>query len=110
MRQFAGAVRPVRRMFRGVRVDGPVSTRCQWQSQGSLVCGQEITGEAVPKHLALHGIRNMRRDLIAQCCWGECGASITRQSITRHLREVHLGLKRKTYPRASSTTLVTDVN
>ena len=92
--------------FRGVRVGDTVPVTCQWQSQGLSICGQEVTGTTAPTHLASHGIHKLRRDITVQCCWRECGALMKRQSLTRHFREAHLGLKRKTCAFTSPTTLV----
>ncbi|KAF8132005.1 hypothetical protein EV363DRAFT_1260609 [Boletus edulis] len=85
---------------------GPVSSgrsvMCEWVSEdGPMpVCYQTITRKTLSMHLAEHGIRNMPRNHIVQCHWQGCGAQMKRQGITRHVREVHMGLKRKSHKHA----------
>ncbi|KAH0828999.1 hypothetical protein J3R83DRAFT_2448 [Lanmaoa asiatica] len=94
---FAGPLTPIQGMSR------ELSIRCQWMSGDGLTCGQMVTGGTVSAHLAEHGIQNMHRDRIVRCCWSECYILIKRQGIARHYREVHLGVKRKSYKHASPT-------
>lgn len=59
-----------------------------------------ITRATAPKHLAVHGIKDMHKDYIVQCLWEGCWAQMKRQSIARHVREVHLGSKRRSHKHA----------
>ncbi|KAG9312293.1 hypothetical protein JVU11DRAFT_7599 [Chiua virens] len=88
-KQLTGPIRHVRRMVHAA------PTTCQWQYLGMPICGEDITRESVPAHLATHGIHKMHKDRVVQCCWQGCGSFVKRESMTRHCREVHLRLKRK---------------
>jgi len=91
--RFTGLASPFGRMPRRSRT-------CQWVMEDSSSCEKTISRENVTGHLAEHGIRCMSRDLIVQCCWRGCGTSVKRQNIARHVREVHLGLKRRSHSAA----------
>ncbi|KAF8557835.1 hypothetical protein OG21DRAFT_130168 [Imleria badia] len=98
---FGGHPMPVGQMSRGS------SRGCEWISEDwSTTCGQTITEVTAPKHLAAHGIKNMRKDHIVRCRWQGCLVHIKRESIVRHVREAHLGSKRKhPFPRPVGLTL-----
>ncbi|KAH0832852.1 hypothetical protein J3R83DRAFT_11779 [Lanmaoa asiatica] len=70
-------------------------TACQWIGKDGITCGQAITVSDVPHHLASHGVHRMSAVAIVRCGWMNCDKLMTRQSITRHIRGVHMGHKRK---------------
>ncbi|KAF8557871.1 hypothetical protein OG21DRAFT_135893 [Imleria badia] len=74
-------------------------TCCQWVKEDGAVCGAHITLETVPQHLRTHDIENMAHNCLVSCRWLGCRlrgdkAKIKRESIARHVREIHLGSRR----------------
>lgn len=70
---------------------------CEWTENGAI-CGHKITRANLPEHLSVHGIKNKSRNSPTTCHWAGCKkrAPMNRESIVRHIREVHLRLKRPT--------------
>ena len=91
--QTAQSLRPTASVpFEQSTPGGPVCS-CEWKDGDGTVCGELITGASLPRHLSKHRIGG------TDCCWKTCywvgcGATMHRQSIVRHTREVHLGLRR----------------
>ncbi|KAH0828981.1 hypothetical protein J3R83DRAFT_2415 [Lanmaoa asiatica] len=69
---------------------------CQWKDGDGTICEEVITHGSLPGHLSKHGIKNMPRDRDTNCNWVGCRRKkpINRESIVRHIREVHLRVKR----------------
>ncbi|KAG6382130.1 hypothetical protein JVT61DRAFT_773 [Boletus reticuloceps] len=72
---------------------------CKWIGDDGTVCGTQIAYATVPEHLATHGIKKMTGNFRLQCRWLECRLrgdrkEMNRESIVRHVREMHLGRKR----------------
>ncbi|KAI6018811.1 hypothetical protein EDC04DRAFT_444586 [Pisolithus marmoratus] len=72
--------------------------RCGWTDDDGTVCGNLIMLDDVASHFATaHGIKNMASDKKVECRW--CPPSsrkhVKRESMVRHLREVHLKCPRQ---------------
>lgn len=79
-----------------IRSRGPVRS-CEWKDRDGTVCKELITDASVPEHLIKHGIENLHRSLRTTCQWVGCHRNLKpmkRESIVRHIREVHLRLRR----------------
>lgn len=66
---------------------------CGWKGDDGTVCGSVVTSHDLPNHFAaIHGIKNMASGIKVECRW--CPPSprkqVKRESMMRHLREVHL--------------------
>jgi hypothetical protein len=74
----------------------PHSRLCGWRSEDDSECGGVVTRQTVSQHLAAwHGIRKKASHERITCRWCPDGTDpIKRESIARHLREVHLRLRR----------------
>ncbi|KAF8845894.1 hypothetical protein BDN67DRAFT_998928 [Paxillus ammoniavirescens] len=79
---------------------------CEWRTTDGSICGEIITRPTVPQHLAKHGIVDLRSDMPIGCLWCPNGSKIIkRKGIVRHVREVHLHLKRQHTSTASGNGL-----
>jgi hypothetical protein len=79
---------------------------CKWRVTDGSICGEIITRPSVPQHLAKHGIVHLRSDTLIECRWCPNGSTrIKRKGIVRHVREVHLHLKRQHTSTASANGL-----
>ena len=72
---------------------------CQWRMADGTPCGTPISVTTVPEHLATHGIKNKGHSLPLKCEWLGCRLrkgqeTMKRESIVRHVREVHLRFRR----------------
>ncbi|KAF9220215.1 hypothetical protein BS17DRAFT_787723 [Gyrodon lividus] len=69
---------------------------CQWRREDNSVCKDVISRATCAEHLVFtHGIRNKISSLKVKCYWCPDGAMpVKRESIVRHVREVHLRQKR----------------
>ncbi|KAG6382158.1 hypothetical protein JVT61DRAFT_803 [Boletus reticuloceps] len=69
---------------------------CEWYNQDGTrtTCGEVLTRETLTLHLRKHGIKNMNRSDRTTCLWIGCEKVVNRECIVRHIRGVHLGLKR----------------
>ncbi|KAI6038162.1 hypothetical protein EDC04DRAFT_2697733 [Pisolithus marmoratus] len=70
---------------------------CGWKGDDGQVCGNPVTSDSLANHFAvMHGIKNMASDIKVECRW--CPPSsqkrVKRESMLRHLREVHLKCSR----------------
>ncbi|KAI6002659.1 hypothetical protein F5J12DRAFT_209093 [Pisolithus orientalis] len=66
---------------------------CGWKGDDGMVCGSPVTSHDLPNHFAaIHGIKNMASDIKVECRWCPPGSrkQVKRESMIRHLREVHL--------------------
>ncbi|KAF9235358.1 hypothetical protein BU15DRAFT_78106 [Melanogaster broomeanus] len=74
----------------------PHQTVCGWRLRDGSICGGPITKRTVPEHLAVHhGIKKIASYQLIACRWCPDGSDlIKRESIVRHVREVHLRLRR----------------
>ncbi|KIJ08783.1 hypothetical protein PAXINDRAFT_102444 [Paxillus involutus ATCC 200175] len=69
--------------------------KCGWRATDGSTCKGSITGVTIPEHLVQHGITDMAYSVRIQCRWCPDGKKpIKRESIVRHVREVHMLLKR----------------
>ncbi|KAF8434325.1 hypothetical protein L210DRAFT_3553638 [Boletus edulis BED1] len=70
---------------------------CEWYNQGGTrtTCGEALARETLTLHLRKHGIERMNRAWLTTCLWTGCEKIVNRECIVRHIREVHLGLKRR---------------
>ncbi|KIM50924.1 hypothetical protein SCLCIDRAFT_1225001 [Scleroderma citrinum Foug A] len=69
------------------------TTLCGWVDRRGNVCGEPITNDCA-RHLATaHGITKKSPDSAITCGW--CSKQMKRESMLRHVRERHLGKKRK---------------
>ncbi|KAI5992908.1 hypothetical protein EDD15DRAFT_2268301 [Pisolithus albus] len=76
---------------------------CGWKNDNGMACGDLVTSDNLANHFAtLHGIKNMASSVKIDCRW--CPPSlrkqVKRESMLRHLREVHLRCPR---PRKEAT-------
>ncbi|KAF8557895.1 hypothetical protein OG21DRAFT_137089 [Imleria badia] len=69
---------------------------CQWVREYGTLCEDKLTPVNLPMHLSKHGIHNLTRNHPTRCNWVGCKTKKTmnRESIVRHIREVHMRLKR----------------
>ena len=69
---------------------------CEWQNEDGTPCGGVITRVTLSEHLSNHGIKKMTRNHPTKCGWVGCKRkkSMNRESVVRHIREVHLHMKR----------------
>ena len=69
---------------------------CKWKDEYGTVCEEAITRGTLPGHLSEHGIKNKSRNHPTKCNWVGCKTKkpMNRESIVRHIREVHLRLRR----------------
>lgn len=83
-------------------------SHCKWKDESGPVCEEVLTYGSLPEHLSMHGIKNMTRDSSTKCNWVGCKRKrpMNRESIVRHIREVHLGLKRPLSSRRKFKALV----
>ncbi|KAI6022202.1 hypothetical protein PISMIDRAFT_178147 [Pisolithus microcarpus 441] len=66
---------------------------CGWKDNDGIVCGGPVTSDNLANHFAaLHGIKNMASSVKIDCRWCPSGLrkQVKRESMLRHLREVHL--------------------
>lgn len=64
--------------------------------QGKRFCLENISSATIPDHFISHGIENKSRKEVIHCQWNGCCKKVTRHAFVRHIREVHLGHKRRT--------------
>ncbi|KAG9308164.1 WD40-repeat-containing domain protein [Chiua virens] len=71
---------------------------CGWINDDGTMCAQPITTTSLSHHLTIHGANELRRDHRVSCRWTGCRlkdqTKMNRESMLRHVREVHMGLKR----------------
>ncbi|KIK39164.1 hypothetical protein CY34DRAFT_89736, partial [Suillus luteus UH-Slu-Lm8-n1] len=68
-------------------------TICLWDSGFGVPCGAYISVSDLSKHLWMHGVNGPAKSVIT-CAWGGCGrAPMKRESVVRHVEEVHLQVK-----------------
>ncbi|KAF9222389.1 hypothetical protein BS17DRAFT_186348 [Gyrodon lividus] len=69
--------------------------RCQWREIDGSICGGNITRKTTSEHLVVHGIVKKASNIPIICRWCPDGREpMKRESIVRHVREAHLGVKR----------------
>ncbi|KAF8125191.1 hypothetical protein EV363DRAFT_1351929, partial [Boletus edulis] len=73
------------------------TARCQWIGMGnSGTCNVHITSESAPAHFRkFHGINRLNEDILVCCLWEGCFKQLKRKYFVRHIREHHLGCRRK---------------
>lgn len=69
---------------------------CEWVKDDGTLCAAHITRETISKHLIVHGIKLMPKNMPVRCRWFRCRIkgnkeTMNRESIVRHVRETHLG-------------------
>ncbi|KIK77408.1 hypothetical protein PAXRUDRAFT_379600 [Paxillus rubicundulus Ve08.2h10] len=81
--------------------------RCGWRATDGSTCEGSLTGSTISEHLVQHGITDLASSVRVECRWCPDGRkAIKRESIVRHVREVHLCLKRVPTPRAGSSPFI----
>ncbi|KAG1891775.1 uncharacterized protein F5891DRAFT_681149 [Suillus fuscotomentosus] len=71
----------------------PDHTICLWDVGGGIPCGACISVLDLSKHVRMHGVKGPG-DLEIQCTWDGCARSpMKRESIVRHIEEVHVQVK-----------------
>ncbi|KAI6117378.1 hypothetical protein EDD16DRAFT_1009616 [Pisolithus croceorrhizus] len=81
---------------------------CGWEGDDGRVCYNPVSSDNLANHFAtLHGIRNMASDIKVACRWcpSRSRKQVKRESILRHLREVHLKRPR---PKKEATQFSSD--
>lgn len=66
---------------------------CGW-IDGQVVCNQPFLPDEVSSHLRRHGVTGNDKTKI-RCCWLQCGTVMNKESMSRHVLEIHLELKYK---------------
>ncbi|KAG1824371.1 uncharacterized protein BJ212DRAFT_1522883 [Suillus subaureus] len=64
-------------------------TICLWDSGLGIPCGAFISVSDLSKHLWMHGVNGPAKSDMS-CAWGDCGRAMKRESVVRHVEEVHL--------------------
>lgn len=78
--------------------DGPVlhaspGLTCLWNIGGGVPCSAYISVLDLSKHMRMHGVKGPG-DLEIQCAWDGCArAPMKRESVVRHIEEVHVQVK-----------------
>ncbi|KAF8131943.1 hypothetical protein EV363DRAFT_1479771, partial [Boletus edulis] len=69
---------------------------CGWKNEDGTLCDEVFKRASLPMHLAKHGIKNKSRTSPTKCRWLGCKKRkpMNRESIVRHIREVHMRLRR----------------
>lgn len=76
--------------------NGGLITLCHWVDKYGIICRQPITANLCAIHLASkHGVSKMAPHASISCCWCDPPKTMKRDSIVRHVREIHLSEKRK---------------
>lgn len=71
----------------------PDHTFCLWDIGGGIPCSAYISVLDLSTHLRMHGVKGPG-DLVIHCAWDGCArAPMKRESVIRHIEEVHLHLK-----------------
>lgn len=71
----------------------PDHTFCLWDIGGGIPCGAYISVSDLSKHMRVHGVRGPGY-LPIQCVWDGCTrAPVKRESVVRHIEEVHVQVK-----------------
>ncbi|KAF8845890.1 hypothetical protein BDN67DRAFT_960512 [Paxillus ammoniavirescens] len=84
-----------------------IPKKCGWRATDGSTCEGSITGATISEHLVQHGITDMAYSVRIECRWCPDGKKpIKRESIVRHVREVHMRLKRPPKSRAGSSALM----
>ncbi|KAG2369180.1 hypothetical protein BDR07DRAFT_1388935 [Suillus spraguei] len=66
---------------------------CLWDSGFGIPCGAYINVADLSKHLGTHGVNGPAKSVIP-CAWGNCERGpMKRESVVRHVEEVHLQVK-----------------
>lgn len=74
-----------------VACDHPAPEQCGWQDIGSGTCSRSVTCRDLSCHLAtFHGIKGISCNTEIECRWCSPPTTLTRKSMLRHCREVHL--------------------
>ncbi|KAI5997428.1 hypothetical protein EDD15DRAFT_2364147 [Pisolithus albus] len=71
--------------------------QCGWRDTDGKECGELLTypGNLASHFADCHGIRKMASDVLIMCRWCSPEEIVKRESIVRHLREHHLGYRRR---------------
>jgi len=72
---------------------------CQWVGDDGMPCRAQITRADLSQHLAIHGVKGKAGDHRLSCRWLGCQLrgdrhTIKRESILRHVLEIHMGYRR----------------
>ena len=70
---------------------------CRWTRKDRVgTCGAEISYDTIPMHFGqVHDIKNLQQGTQIYCYWEGRQTWIKRKSFVRHVRERHLGHRRK---------------
>lgn len=69
--------------------------QCRYPGPDGKCCLQEVTYATVADHFITHGLTNKSRSVVIPCQWEGCSTEVARHNFIRHIRERHLGYKRK---------------
>lgn len=70
-------------------------TKCLYPGPDGQCCLQEVTYATAADHFIVHRITKKSRDEVILCQWEGCSTEVVRHNFIRHIRERHLGHKRK---------------
>ena len=71
------------------------TTLCGWVDEHGSVCGEPITYDCVTHLATAHGISKTSPRTRLNCRWCSPPRHMKRDSMLRHVREIHLGWKRR---------------
>ncbi|KAG2749958.1 hypothetical protein P692DRAFT_20730885 [Suillus brevipes Sb2] len=64
--------------------------QCYWVCANGLRCNALIRGYNLSTHLReVHGVHGSDKSRVP-CCWMSCNMELNKESLTRHIEEVHL--------------------
>ncbi|KAG2117418.1 hypothetical protein BD769DRAFT_1485039 [Suillus cothurnatus] len=65
---------------------------CLWDVRDGLRCNELIRGQYIPTHFReAHGIHGPDKKRVI-CLWESCNREFNKESLARHVGEVHLGI------------------
>ena len=80
---------------------------CGWIVRDEETCGASITSANIGQHLAgRHGLVGAAYDAIIRCKWKGCHAQLRSVSFLRHVREVHMLIKRRRHQALQHSSLL----
>jgi len=66
--------------------------QCMWSIANGLHCNGLIRGHNISSHLReAHGIHGSNKSRV-RCTWNDCNREFNKESLSRHVEQVHLGI------------------